>query len=82
MLLQGRSPLGLARNIEQQPSVDDLAVAQKRIGDLPLLMREGAHATHITRVVAELNDRVIAKILKLAEEKLGPPPLPYCRVVL
>ena len=83
MLLQGKSPLSLARNIEQQQSVDDLAVAQKRIGDLlPLLMREGAHASHITRVVAELNDRVIAKILKLAEEKLGLPPLPYCWVVL
>ena len=68
MLLQGKSPLSLARNIEQQRSVDDLAVAQKRIGDLlPLLMREGARASHITRVVAELNDRVMAKILKLAE---------------
>lgn len=83
MLLQGKSPLSLARNIEQQQSVDDLAVAQKRIGDLlPLLMREGARASHITRVVAELNDRVMAKILKLAEEKLGPPPVPYCWVVL
>ena len=83
MLLQGKSPLSLARNIQQQQSVDDLAVAQKRIGDLlPLLMREGARASHITRVVAELNDRVMAKILKLAEEKLGPPPVPYCWVVL
>jgi CBS domain-containing protein len=83
MLLQGKSPVSLARNIEQQQSVDDLAAAQKRIGDLlPLLMREGARASHITRVVAELNDRVMMKILKLAEEKLGPPPVPYCWVVL
>ena len=83
MLLQGKSPLSLARNIEQQQSVDDLVAAQKRIADLlPLLMREGARASHITRVVAELNDRVMAKILILAEERLGPPPLPYCWVVL
>jgi CBS domain-containing protein len=83
MLLQGKSPLSLARNIEQQRSIDDLAVAQKRIGDLlPLLMREGARASHITRVVAELSDRVMAKILKLAEERVGPPPVPYCWVVL
>jgi signal-transduction protein with cAMP-binding, CBS, and nucleotidyltransferase domain len=34
---------------------------------LPLFMREGARASHITRVVAELNDRVMSKILKLAE---------------
>jgi len=83
MLLQGKSPLSLARNIEEQQSVDDLAAAQKRIADLlPLLMREGARASHITRVVAELNDQVMAKILKLAEARLGPPPLPYCWVVL
>jgi CBS domain-containing protein len=83
MLLQGKSPLSLARHIEQQQSIEDLAVAQKRIGDLlPLLMREGARASHITRVVAELNDRVMTKILDLGEEKLGPPPVPYCWVVL
>jgi CBS domain-containing protein len=83
MLLQGKSPLSLARNVEQQQSIEELAVAQKRIGDLlPLLMREGARASHITRVVAELNDRVMTKILELAEEKLGPPPVAYCWVVL
>jgi len=83
MLLQGKSPLSLARHIEQQQTVDDLAKAQKRIGDLlPLLMREGAKASHITRVVAELNDRVTAKILELTEKELGPPPVPYCWVVM
>ena len=83
MLLQGKSPLSLARHIEQQQSIEDLAVAQKRIGDLlPLLMREGARASHITRVVAELNDRLMAKIMELAEVKLGPPPVPYCWVVM
>jgi CBS domain-containing protein len=83
MLLQGKSPLSLARYIEQQGTLDDLAAAHKRIGDLlPLLLREGARASHITRVVAELSDRVIAKILQLAEKKLGAPPVPYCWVVL
>jgi CBS domain-containing protein len=83
MLLQGKSPLSLARHLEQQQTIDDLAAAQKRIGDLlPLLMREGARASHITRVVAELNDRLMSKILELAEAKLGPPPVPYCWVVL
>jgi CBS domain-containing protein len=83
MLLQGKSPLSLARHIEQQQTLSDLATAQKRVGDLlPLLMREGARASHITRVVAELNDRVIAKILELAEKKLGTPPVPYCWLVM
>lgn len=83
MLLQGKSPLSLARHIEQQQTLDDLATAQKRVGDLlPLLMREGAKASHITRVVAELNDRITAKILELGEKQLGPPPVPYCWVVM
>jgi CBS domain-containing protein len=83
MVLQGKSPLSLARHIEQQQTIDGLANAQKRVSDLlPLLMREGAKASHITRVIAELNDRVTAKILELAEKELGPPPVPYCWVVM
>jgi CBS domain-containing protein len=83
MLLQGKSPLSLARHVEQQNTLDDLAAAHKRIADLlPLLLREGARASHITRVVAEISDRVSAKILQLGERKLGAPPLPYCWVVL
>lgn len=83
LLLQGKSPLSLARHIEQQRTLDDLVAAQKRIGDLlPLLLREGAKASHITRVVAQINDRLISKIIELAHEKLGPAPVPYCWVVL
>jgi len=83
MVLQGKSPLNVVRHIEEQGSVTDLAAAQSRIaGLLPLLLREGAKASHITRVVAEVNDRLTVKVLRLAEKKLGPPPLPYCWVVL
>lgn len=81
MLLQGKSPLNLVRHVEQQQTIDGLAAAQKRIGELlPLLMREGATASHITRVVAEVNDRVMGKILELARIELGRAPVPYCWV--
>jgi CBS domain-containing protein len=33
-------------------------------------------------VVAEVNDRLVARIFELAHQKLGPPPVPYCWVVL
>ena len=82
-LLQGKSPLSVARHLEQQHEIKDLGQAQKRIADLlPLLLREGAKASHITRVVAEINDRLIAKIFEIAHAKLGPSPVPYCWVVL
>jgi len=83
MLLQGKSPLTVSRHLEQQKSVEGLADAQKKIMELlPLLLREGARVSHITRVVSEINDRLMAKILEFAEAELGPPPLPYCWVVL
>ena len=83
MVLQGKSPLNVVRFVEAQTNVRDLAGANTRIsGLLPLLLREGAKASHVTRVVAEVNDRLIVKILQFAEAKLGPPPVPYCWVVL
>ncbi|HLW53122.1 MAG TPA: DUF294 nucleotidyltransferase-like domain-containing protein [Candidatus Angelobacter sp.] len=83
MLLQGKSPLSVARNIEQQTTLDGLAAAQKGTVDLiPLLMREGARASHITRVMAEINDRVMVKILELAQSEIGSPPAPFCWVTL
>ena len=83
MLLQGKSPLNVARNIERQQTLEGLAAAQQGTVDLiPLLMREGAKASHVTRVVAEINDRIMLKILELAHAQLGPPPVPYCWVTL
>src|SRR5512146_1018428 len=83
LLLQGKSPLTLMRHVGQQANLDDLVAAQARTSELiPLLMREGAKPSHITRIVAELNDRVVAKILELAEKELGTPPRPYCWVVM
>lgn len=83
MVLQGKSPLNVVRFIETQTTVQDLSKANHRIiGLLPLLLREGAKASHITRVIAEMNDRLIVKILQFAEAKLGPAPVPYCWVVL
>ncbi len=83
MVLQGKSPLNVVRFIEAQSTVQDLAAAQTRISGLvPLLLREGAKASHVTRVIAEVNDRLIGKILQFAEARLGPAPIPYCWVVL
>jgi CBS domain-containing protein len=63
--------------------VESVAKAQERVGELiPLLLREGAKASHITRVVAEINDRVMARILQLGEELFGPSPVPYCWVAM
>ncbi len=83
MLLQGKSPLSVVKHVDEQRDIPGLSQAQKRIAELlPLLLREGAKASHLTRVVAEINDRLVAKIFELAHQKLGPAPAPYCWVVL
>jgi CBS domain-containing protein len=81
LLLQGKSPLTLMRHIGRQNTLEELIAAQGRTSELiPLLMREGARASHIVRIVAEMNDRVVAKIMELVERELGPPPVPYAWV--
>ena len=83
LLLQGKSPLSVARHLDHQKDLPSLGQAQKRVAELlPLLLREGAKASHLTRVVAEINDRLVAKIFDLAHQKLGPAPTCYCWVVL
>ena len=83
MLLQGRSPLVLSRDIDRQTTVEGVVAAQGRILALiPLLIREGAKASHIGHVIAEINDHVVHKLMKIAEEQVGPPPCPYCWITL
>lgn len=82
MMLQGTSPLSLAGEIENQTTIDGLAPAAKKINRLIIiLIREGAKASNITRIITEINDRLLRKLLELTEKKLGPPPVSYCWIV-
>jgi CBS domain-containing protein len=82
MLLQGTSPLSLVHDILNQTTVEGLApLAQKINNIVGLLIKADAKAGQITRVITEINDRMIARVLEIAEERFGPPPLPYCWVL-
>ncbi len=82
MMLQGVSPISIAKEIETQQSIDGLIPVAKKINHIiGLLLRDGAKATGITRIITELNDRLQRKILDLAEKRFGRPPLPYCWIV-
>ena len=82
MVLQGTSPLVIAREIEGQSTVEGLAASSTRIkGLVSLLLREGAGAGGIIRVISAVNDRLEHRILDLALATLGPPPLPFCWIV-
>ncbi|MCX8069480.1 MAG: DUF294 nucleotidyltransferase-like domain-containing protein, partial [Thermodesulfovibrionales bacterium] len=49
---------------------------------IDILIKQGAKASNITKIITEINDRIVIKILQLAEKKFGPPPLKYCWIAL
>jgi CBS domain-containing protein len=82
MMLQGTSPISITREIESQQSIEGLIPASKKINKIvELLLKEGAKASNITRVITEINDRLMRKVIEITEKKLGRPPLEYCWVV-
>lgn len=82
MMLQGTSPLSVAREIDGEDTVDGLARSRERIDQLTrVLIREEAKAAHITRIITEINDRLVRKLLAITESQMGPPPVSYCWIV-
>lgn len=82
MMLQGTSPLSLTKDIESQQTIEGLIPVSKKINNIVgLLLKEGAKANNITKVITEINDRLVRKVVEFAERKLGRPPLPYSWIV-
>ena len=79
MMLQGTSPISIAREIESQQTIEGLVPAAKKINTIiGILLKEGARASNITRIITVINDRLARKILEIAERNYGSPPVDYC----
>jgi len=77
MLLQGISPLSILKNIDRQKSAEDLAPIRDRIDQtISILLQEGVRASHILRIITELHDRLIMKIIELCISEMGSPHCP------
>ncbi|NTU43290.1 MAG: cyclic nucleotide-binding/CBS domain-containing protein [Nitrospirales bacterium] len=82
MLMQGASPLSFAKDIENQQTIEGLIPVSTKINRVVgLLLKEGAKASNITKIITELNDRLVKKVLEIAERKMGTAPVPYCWIV-
>jgi CBS domain-containing protein len=82
MSLQGSSPLSLIQEIGGLDSLEGLAaITPKMTRVIGLLLKEGAKAGNITKIISELTDRLVVRMLVMAERKFGPPPVPYCWIV-
>ena len=79
MKLQGASPISIVREIEERLSLEGLASPARKIQDLVgTFLREGVKSAQILRIITEIHDRLLRRLIELVEKKLGPPPLPYC----
>jgi CBS domain-containing protein len=82
MMLQGASPISVVREIDDQQDLDGLCRASHAVdGMIGLLLKEGARAGNLTRVITEINDRLVRKVLELVAVPLGPAPVAWCWIV-
>jgi CBS domain-containing protein len=78
MILQGTSPLSLLKTIERQESTDELSAIHNKINQVTeLLFKEGVKAVNILRIITELHDRLLQKIIELSIGEIGDPPSPF-----
>jgi len=83
MLLQGTSPFSLFKEIGKQRRIEGLYPLSRKIPDIIRnLIKEGAKAGNIARMISLLNDQILERLLTLLEEELGPPPVAYCWLLL
>ena len=75
---RGREVLSLIRSIEDAKSFDELNILRQDVeGVLRVLISDGAVASHACKIVSELNDKVVKRVIRLAEESLDVPPVPF-----
>lgn len=82
MLLQGTSPVSLIKDIQNQQNPAGLQPLFKKIKQvIGLLLKENVKLDQLSRIISELFDRLIRKVIDLTERESGVPPLPYCVLV-
>jgi CBS domain-containing protein len=76
--LQATSSASLISEIAVAPDSATIAKIVARIPDF-LVQLVGAHNAHqvVTRLITDIGDAATRRLLSLAEETLGPPPVPY-----
>ena len=80
---QSRSPMLLLGRIRSIDAVEDLdGYAEHIATTAKALLADGVEAARIARVIASLNDALSGRLLRIAEDHLGPPPCEYTWLAL
>ncbi|MGF1723937.1 DUF294 nucleotidyltransferase-like domain-containing protein [Photobacterium nomapromontoriensis] len=80
---ESQNSLLLVSSIFQQTSVDDLKLVAEQVKDCFVRMvSEDANAHMIGRAMSVIGSSFKQRLAELAEQELGPPPVPYCLVAM
>ena len=84
-LMQFRSygPIVITREVEGAAAPEDVARACRRVPGLArALLDSGGHPHLVTRMISAACNAATARLIALAEEELGPSPVPYAFLAL
>lgn len=80
---QGQSPLLLLRNISRVQTLDEIIDQLGRLpGLVKNLIRNGAEARHINRLITTVSDAVLKRVLGFVLADMPPPPCAFAFMVL
>jgi len=79
MLAKQDDPVFLVQHISRQFDVQGLA---ELIAGMPVLLvqwvKSGIRAQQVSQILTAISDATTVRLIQLAEQKLGPAPVPYC----
>lgn len=78
---ESKNTVYLSTSIARANSIEELAQESKVIPQIQVQLTDmDASADHIGKAVSAVNGSITRRLIEMAEEKLGPPPVPYAWV--
>ena len=79
ILARQDDPVYLVQHLSRQTTLEGM---REVVAGMPNLMvqwvNSGIRAQHISRILTAISDAITVRLIKLAEEELGPAPVPFC----
>lgn len=83
MMLDALSPFALAWSVSKAGTEEEVVALAQRVPELFLsLLDASLEASDISRILTVQNDTAVTRLLQLAVERHGPPPVPYAWLAL
>jgi len=80
---QGQSPLFMGREIASAINREELKAQQARVpGLVQNLISSGARAENVTRLITTVSDAILHRLIEIALEAHGPPPVPFVFMIM